>query len=140
MDAQQSNIDLLIKARAEIDEKLRRHEGSVTILFTDVVGSTSYFDRYGDTAGLLVLHRCADLASHVVAEFQGTVIKTIGDSVMAEFPEPALATLLVMFRPIGSFEEWVAFAVWGLFVAAAAAIAFKSSLLAAYRRVALAFQ
>ena len=49
-------------------------------------------------------------------------------------------TLLLMFKPIGSFGEWVAFAAWGLFVAAAAAIAFKSSLLAAYRRVAIAFE
>jgi len=49
-------------------------------------------------------------------------------------------TLLMMFRPMGSFGEWVAFAAWGLFVAAAAAIAFKSPLLAAYRRIAIAFQ
>src|SRR5262249_8678603 len=44
--------------------------------------------------------------------------------------------LLVMFKPTGSMEAWIAFAVWGLFVAAAASVAFKSSILAAYRRVA----
>ena len=60
MDKQESNIDKLLKARAEIDEELRRHKTPLTILFTDVVGSTAYFDRYGDTAGLAMLHRHAD--------------------------------------------------------------------------------
>jgi len=72
---------------------LRRHKAKVTVLFTDVVGSTGYFDRYGDTAGMLLLHRHDRLVITAVEEFQGRVIKTIGDSVMAEFPEPQLAVL-----------------------------------------------
>lgn len=48
--------------------------------------------------------------------------------------------LLVMFEPTGAFEEWMAFAVFGLFVAAAAAVTFKSSLAAAKRRLAAAFE
>ena len=38
-----------------------------------------------------MVHRLAELSGEVVAELQGRVIKTIGDAVMAEFPEPALA-------------------------------------------------
>lgn len=49
-------------------------------------------------------------------------------------------TLLVMFSPTGASEEWFAFAIWGLCVAASVAIAFKSAILTAYRRVATAFQ
>jgi serine/threonine protein kinase/class 3 adenylate cyclase len=88
---QETNIDRLLQARAEIDEQLRQHKTPLTVLFTDVVGSTSYFDRYGDTAGLAMIRRHADLAENIFKQFQGRVIKTIGDSVMAEFPEPALA-------------------------------------------------
>ena len=84
-----SNVDRLLKVRAEIDEELRRHKIPLTILFTDVVGSTSYFDKYGDTSGLAMLQRHANLSSKAVGEFGGRVIKTMGDSVMAEFPEPA---------------------------------------------------
>src|SRR6185436_6428109 len=58
---------------------------------TDVVGSTAHFERYGDTAGLLMLHRHTELVSNAVAECQGTVIKTIGDSVMAKFSEARFA-------------------------------------------------
>ncbi len=87
----ESNVDGLLKARAEIDEELRRHKLPLTVLFTDVVGSTSYFDRFGDTAGLAMIHRYGELASSVAQELGGRVIKTIGDSVMAEFPDPSSA-------------------------------------------------
>jgi formylglycine-generating enzyme required for sulfatase activity/class 3 adenylate cyclase/predicted Ser/Thr protein kinase len=91
MDIREETIDDLLQARSEIDEELRRHKTKITVLFTDVVGSTNYFDRFGDTAGLLLLHRHDNYVSSAVFEFEGTVIKTIGDSVMAEFPQPLLA-------------------------------------------------
>src|SRR5262245_39464299 len=91
MELYVDNIDELLQARSEIDQELRRRKARVTVFFTDVVGSTTYFDRFGDTAGLLLLHRHDNLVVHAVEEFCGTVVKTIGDSVMAEFPEPTLA-------------------------------------------------
>src|SRR6059036_2347355 len=90
-DLQEANIHQLLKIRSEIDEEIRRHKTERTVLFTDIVGSTNYFDRFGDTAGLLLLHRHDNCVSSAVAEFEGTVIKTIGDSVMAEFPHPLFA-------------------------------------------------
>src|SRR2546422_5967454 len=91
MDLLEDNINQLLKARSEIDEEIRRHKTHQAVLFTDVVGSTTYFDRFGDTAGLLLLHRHDHFVIGAVEEFQGTVVKTIGDSVMAEFPESVLA-------------------------------------------------
>src|SRR5437867_5148378 len=91
MNLREDNINQLLKARSEIDEEIRLHKTHQAVLFTDVVGSTTYFDRFGDTAGLLLLHRHDHLVISAVEEFQGIVIKTIGDSVMAEFPEPLLA-------------------------------------------------
>ena len=49
-------------------------------------------------------------------------------------------SLLVMFRQTGSLEEWLTFAAWGLCIVAATAAVFQSSLAAAYRRIAIAFQ
>ena len=51
------DIDQLLQARSEIDEELRRQKTKQTVLFTDIVGSTTYFDHFGDTAGLLLLYR-----------------------------------------------------------------------------------
>src|SRR5207245_9858995 len=86
-----SNVDAVLKASTEIDEQLRRHKNALTVLFTDVVGSTSFFERFGDTAGLAMVHRHAELAASIVQQHDGSVIKTIGDSVMAEFPGPGSA-------------------------------------------------
>ncbi len=91
MKNKRQDVDALLKARAEIDEQLRRHKSNLTVLFTDIVGSTSYFERNGDTAGLAMIHRHDELAKRVVQEHQGKVVKSIGDSAMAEFPDPAMA-------------------------------------------------
>jgi serine/threonine protein kinase/class 3 adenylate cyclase len=87
MDTPETNIDRLLKARAEIDEQLRQHKTNTAVLFTDVVASTKYFDRYGDTAGFAMVDRHAQLGASTVREFAGRVVKTIGDSVMAEFSD-----------------------------------------------------
>jgi class 3 adenylate cyclase len=86
-----SSIDQLLKARAEIDKKLLDQKTPITILFTDIVDSTAYFDRYGDTAGLIMIRRLNDLVRRTIEEFKGRVIKEIGDAVMAEFWVPAFA-------------------------------------------------
>ena len=91
MKHQQDDVDALLNARAEIDEQLRRHKKTLTVLFTDVAGSTSFFERNGDTAGLAMIHRHDELAGGVVEKYQGRVIKTIGDSAMAEFSDPSFA-------------------------------------------------
>src|SRR5882762_4049982 len=85
------DVDELLKARAEIDEQLRKHKNTFTVLFTDVAGSTSFFERNGDTAGLAMIHRHDELARNAVQQHAGKVIKMIGDSAMAEFPDPSSA-------------------------------------------------
>ena len=85
------DVDALLKARAEIDEQLRRHKNALTVLFTDVVGSTSFFERNGDTAGLVMIHRHDEMAARAIEQHGGKVVKTIGDSAMAEFPDPGSA-------------------------------------------------
>ncbi len=74
-------------AAAEL-EKFRRN---ITILFTDIKGSTAYFEKYGDAAGLLMVSTCNDAISDIVREHGGKVIKTIGDAVMASFEDCTLA-------------------------------------------------
>ncbi|HVB58204.1 MAG TPA: protein kinase [Candidatus Acidoferrales bacterium] len=86
-----NQVEELLNARAEIDEQLRRHKNLLTVLFTDIVGSTSYFDRFGDTAGLAMVHLNSELGTNVIGDFGGTIVKTIGDSIMADFPEPKSA-------------------------------------------------
>jgi len=103
----EDDIDQLLQARSEIDEELQRHKTRQTVLFTDIVGSTTYFDRFGDTEGLLLLYQHDSLVKAVVEEFKGTVIKTIGDSVMAEFADtlPAVHAAIAIQRHLMDRNE-----------------------------------
>src|SRR4051794_19194907 len=74
--------------RAAELEKLRRN---ITVMFTDLKGSTAYFEKYGDAAGLIMVHHCNSLLSDAVTRHGGRVIKTIGDAVMAAFEDQAEA-------------------------------------------------
>lgn len=81
-------VEALLTQRTEIDAELRKHKSPVTVMFTDLAGSTSYFDRYGDTAGVKWIEEHNRIVIPQVKKFGGTVVKTIGDSVMAYFTDP----------------------------------------------------
>lgn len=102
-----TDIDQLLRARTEIDAALRRHKAQFTVLFTDIVGSTSFFERYGDTAGLLMLERHNDLVMPAIQEGGGTVVKTIGDAVMAVFSSPgaAVETAIAIQKRLDTYNE-----------------------------------
>ncbi len=69
---------------------------SLTILFTDLRGSTALYDRVGDLAAFdLVRSHFGELISAVATE-GGAVVKTIGDAVMATFPSPDRALRAAM--------------------------------------------
>src|SRR5690242_7952206 len=84
-------------------EKFRR---SVAVLFTDIQGSTAYYEKFGDLAGLAMVHECNDLLRKVVEEHGGRVIKNIGDAIMAYFDncEQSVRSTLVMQRRLGELN------------------------------------
>ncbi len=59
------------------------------ILFTDIVGSTRYFATRGDEAGLRMLDCHNRALFPLIEEANGQVVKTIGDSILAVFAQPA---------------------------------------------------
>ncbi len=57
----------------------------VAILFADVVGSTQLYDKFGDTKASETVAACLEVMKDATYQFNGTVIKTIGDEVMSTF-------------------------------------------------------
>lgn len=57
----------------------------VAIVFADVVGSTQLYDEFGDTKASETVAVCLDVMKDATHQFDGTVIKTIGDEVMSTF-------------------------------------------------------
>jgi adenylate cyclase len=58
----------------------------LVVLFADVVGSTRLFEVMGDLRARDMVTACVDVMRTATEQHNGTVIKTIGDEVMATFP------------------------------------------------------
>jgi class 3 adenylate cyclase len=70
----------------------------LSILFADLSGSVTLYERLGDRGALEVINSVIDLLKACVALQQGQVVKTIGDEVMAAFAtsEAAARAAIVM--------------------------------------------
>ena len=58
----------------------------LAILFADVVGSTRLFELMGDLRARDMISTCIELMRTATEKHSGTVIKTMGDEIMATFP------------------------------------------------------
>jgi class 3 adenylate cyclase len=70
--------------------------GSLTIIFTDLRGSTNLYNDIGDAPafGLVMTH--FDVLREMIKTEGGAIVKTIGDAVMAVFPRPAPAVRAIL--------------------------------------------
>ena len=89
MDAKGSVTEIIAASRCnpELLAELERFRRSIAVMFTDIQGSTSYFEKYGDIAGLVMVNNCNEKLREVVERHAGHVIKTIGDAIMATFED-----------------------------------------------------
>lgn len=63
----------------------------LALLFADICGSTSLYDRLGDELARRMIARCIAMMNKEVAEHGGTLVKTIGDEIMCTFTSAAAA-------------------------------------------------
>lgn len=79
----------------------------LTLLFTDLKGSTELYERVGDLSAFSLVQQHFEHLRRAVTEQDGAVVKTIGDAVMASFvrPEQAVKAALAMFREIEAFNR-----------------------------------
>jgi class 3 adenylate cyclase len=62
---------------------------AMTILFTDLVGSTAMYNRMGDAPSYALVRDQFSFLQRIVREYDGGIVKTIGDAIMAAFVDPA---------------------------------------------------
>ena len=72
--------------------------GVQAILFTDIVGSTKFYEETGDVGAFNAVKAHFEEVYACIDKHHGTVVKTIGDAVMAAFvrPEDALKSAIEM--------------------------------------------
>lgn len=64
---------------------LKLEIGVQTLLFTDLVGSTQFYEMEGDTVAFTEVKEHFNRAYETVLRHNGAIVKTIGDAVMAAF-------------------------------------------------------
>jgi class 3 adenylate cyclase len=82
------------------------------VLFVDVCGSTTLYEKLGDRAALDAIDVVVNLAKRTVGSFAGRVVKTTGDGIMAVFSGPDsavqaasdLQTRVSALAPIGGTQ------------------------------------
>jgi class 3 adenylate cyclase len=81
--------------------------GRVTLMFTDLRGSTALYARIGDAAAYRLVREHFAFLADQVREHDGGIVKTIGDAVMAAFPDPAQAVraALSVQRSVAAFNR-----------------------------------
>jgi len=64
---------------------------NLSFVFTDLKSSTEMYERLGDSKAFYLVKEHFKIMEQVVSEYDGGVVKTIGDAVMAVFQVPAQA-------------------------------------------------
>ncbi len=79
-------------------------ETQVAVLFADVVGSTRLYEVLGDRAARDMIVICVDIMRGATERNRGSVIKTIGDEILAIFPtaDDAVNAAAEMQQDIGA--------------------------------------
>lgn len=90
-----------------LDPNLRLRLRSITLLFTDLKGSTELYDRTGDLRAYAFVRDHFKVLAEAVKRHRGAIIKTMGDAIMASFDEPSDAALAAveMMRGMDALNE-----------------------------------
>ena len=78
----------IVRLQNQLQHELRRRfERSLLMAFSDIVGSTPYFSRFGDSVGRQLHQLHFDLLAQASTEAQGRIVDAVGDGVFCVFPD-----------------------------------------------------
>jgi class 3 adenylate cyclase len=84
-------LEELLETRTQNEKEIEKLRSPMTILFSDIKGSTRYAEKKGDVEYMSMINRHNRLLFPVIETEGGQVIKTIGDSILAKFDDPRAA-------------------------------------------------
>lgn len=84
----------MIRLRERLSEEItRKFERRMALAFSDVVGSTNYFARFGDGAGRALQQRHFDVLEEMLPASSGRIVDTAGDGAFMCFPSAEQAAV-----------------------------------------------
>jgi class 3 adenylate cyclase len=88
LSTEKDKLQELLEQRAQMEQELEKLKAPMTILFSDIRGSTSFAEKKGDIEYMSMISRHNSLLFPVIQSLGGRVVKTIGDAILAQFDDP----------------------------------------------------
>ena len=90
-----------------VDEGESLTVSDMTYLFTDLKDSTPLYESVGDVNAYFLVRQHFDILNKIIRERSGTIVKTIGDAVMAGFerPQDAVRAAIEMIEELSRFNQ-----------------------------------
>src|SRR6266699_3095630 len=90
-----------------VDEGESLRVSDMTYLFTDLKQSTPLYESVGDVNAYFLVRQHFEILNKIIRERSGTIIKTIGDAVMAGFerPQDAVRASIEMIEELSRFNR-----------------------------------
>lgn len=79
---------------------------SVSLLFTDLTGSTAMYEKLGDAKAFAIVRDHFTILRRVTENHGGVIVKTIGDAIMAAFSDP-VKTMAAALEMVDALDDWV---------------------------------
>ncbi len=87
LDFDSLSLTEIIQLQNQLSTHLtRRFERYVALVFSDIVGSTAYFRRFGDEAGHRMQQQHVDLLKEALLQTDGRIFHIAGDGIFLVFP------------------------------------------------------
>jgi class 3 adenylate cyclase/tetratricopeptide (TPR) repeat protein len=91
-EAHEASIDEYFRRKSEIERTIReRFQRETTVMFTDIVASTEFFEVHGDIQGRSMIQGHNDILTPIIDEHGGRIVKKLGDGFMICFEHPPAA-------------------------------------------------
>ena len=79
-------LELFLEQKARMESQFaKKFTKILTVVFTDLKGSTTIAETEGDMASRMLMKSHNDIVFPAIAENQGTLVKTIGDGTLSHF-------------------------------------------------------
>ena len=101
------NVDKIIEELARLDKLFKdRFQKTITVMFTDLKGSTAIAETHGDIAHRTLIKQHFDIVFPVIKKHDGILVKTMGDGTMSyyENAQSALRAAAEIQKGIDAFN------------------------------------
>ncbi len=104
-DADESDLEKILEEREKLDSAINeKFTKVITVVFTDIKGSTALNEAEGDLFSRLLIKHETDIIKPAVLDNKGTFVKSIGDGTLSHF-ENALDALRAAVRIQKGMDE-----------------------------------